>query len=66
VEDQLVEQAAAAFDAGAVSPGPSAGGQGAACQDRATERGERFLSGTLGKAGNAERQAMIDKPHALP
>src|SRR3954468_4545264 len=46
--------------------GASGGSDGAACQDRRADTGERFFGRRARQGGFAERKAMIDRSHDLP
>src|SRR4051812_17253963 len=46
--------------------GAGGGPDGAACQDRRADAGERFFGRSARQGGFAERKAMIDRSHDLP
>src|SRR4051794_36807975 len=46
--------------------GAGGGPDGAACQDRRADAGERFFGRSARQGGVAERKAMIDRSHDLP
>src|SRR4051812_4913896 len=46
--------------------GAGGGPDGAACQDRRADAGERFFGRRARQGGFAERKAMIDRSHDLP
>ena len=69
--DHRLEEPVAGEGDGGVRPGWIAAGAGggredAACQDRRVDAGERFFRRRAQQSRHAERQAMIDRTHALP
>src|SRR3954468_18757908 len=46
--------------------GAGGGPDGASCQDRRADAGERFFGRSARQSGFAERKAMIDRSHDLP
>ena len=65
---QLLDGAAGVFGSEARGEQCRAGGgpDGAACQDRRADAGERFFGRSARQGGFAERKAMIDRSHDLP